>query len=36
MIVIGSNNLRDVKSYVEEFSLEYMTTGDILIEAFKA
>ncbi|HGQ3320141.1 TPA: hypothetical protein ACLZL6_001763 [Streptococcus pneumoniae] len=34
--ILGSNNLRDVKSYVEEFSLEYMTTGDILIEAFKA
>ncbi|MBZ4263387.1 hypothetical protein LAJ59_05990, partial [Streptococcus pneumoniae] len=27
--ILGSNNLRDVKSYVEEFSLEHMTTGDI-------
>lgn len=34
--ILGSNNLRDVKPYVEEFSLEHMTTGDILIEAFKA
>ncbi|CJK92711.1 Uncharacterised protein [Streptococcus pneumoniae] len=34
--ILGSNNLRDVKTYVEEFSLEHMTTGDILIEAFKA
>ncbi|HGJ7946555.1 TPA: hypothetical protein ACJXVF_001238 [Streptococcus pneumoniae] len=34
--ILGSNNLRDVKSYVKEFSLEYMTTGDILVEAFKA
>ena len=34
--ILGSNNLRDVKPYVEEFSLEHMTTGDILVEAFKA
>lgn len=34
--ILGSNNLRDVQPYVEEFSLEHMTTGDILIEAFKA
>ena len=34
--ILGSNNLRDVQPYVEEFSLEHMTTGDILVEAFKA
>lgn len=34
--ILGSNNLRDVEPYVEEFSLEHMTTGDILVEAFKA
>lgn len=34
--ILGINNLRDVKPYVEEFSLEHMTTGDILVEAFKA
>ncbi|CEZ50071.1 Uncharacterised protein [Streptococcus pneumoniae] len=34
--ILGSINLRDVQPYVEEFSLEHMTTGDILVEAFKA
>ena len=27
---VASNNLRDVKTYVEEFGLELITTGDIL------
>ena len=31
--VVASNNLRDVKTYVEEFGLELITTGDILKEA---
>ena len=31
--VVASNNLRDVKSYVEEFGVELITTGDILKEA---
>ena len=30
---VASNNLRDVKTYVEEFGLELITTGDILKEA---
>lgn len=34
--ILGSNNLRDVKPYVEMFSLKHITTGDILVEAFNA
>ena len=30
---VASNNLRDVKTYIEEFGLELITTGDILKEA---
>ena len=30
---VASNNLRDVKAYVEEYGLELITTGDILKEA---
>ncbi len=33
--ILGSNNLRDIKFYVEKFSLKHITTGDILIEAYK-
>ncbi len=33
--ILGSNNLRDIKQYVEAFSLKHMTTGDILVEAYK-
>ncbi len=33
--VLASNNLRDVKQYVEEFGLKHITTGDILKEAFE-
>ncbi len=33
--IIASNNLRDIKDYVEEFGLNYITTGDILVEAYK-
>lgn len=28
--ILASNNLRDIQSYVDEFSLKHMTTGDIL------
>lgn len=34
--ILASNNLRDVKPYVEEFSLKHITTADILVEAFNA
>lgn len=33
--ILGSNNIRDVAYYVNEFSLRHITTGDLLIEAFK-
>lgn len=33
--VLASNNLRDIKKYVEEYSLVHITTGDILVEALK-
>ena len=31
--ILASNNLRDISVYVSEFSLQHMTTGDILKEA---
>lgn len=31
--IIASNNLRDISAYIEEFSLQHVTTGDILKEA---
>ena len=33
--VLGSNNLRDVSYYINKYSLKNVTTGDILVEAFK-
>lgn len=33
--VLGSNNLRDVRYYINKYSLKYVTTGDILVEAFR-
>lgn len=33
--ILGSNNLRDIKFYVEKFSLRHITTGDILVEAYE-
>ena len=32
--ILASNNMRDIKQYVEEYGLEHVTTGDILVEAF--
>lgn len=32
--IIASNNLRDISYYIEKFSLDHITTGDILIEAY--
>lgn len=31
--IVASNNLRDISSYINEFGLKHMTTGDIMIEA---
>ncbi|MDO4501432.1 MAG: hypothetical protein Q4B60_09225 [Erysipelotrichaceae bacterium] len=28
--IIASNNLKDIMSYVDEYNLEYLTTGDIM------
>lgn len=33
--ILGSNNLKDVAYYVQKFSLEYKTTGDLLVEAYE-
>lgn len=33
--VLASNNLRDVKKYIEKYHLKHITTGDILAEALK-
>lgn len=31
--VLASNNLRDIKRFVDEYGLKHITTGDILVEA---
>lgn len=31
--ILGSNNLNDVEYYVKKYSLEHMTTGDIMVQA---
>ena len=33
--VIASNNLKDICFYVKRYGLRYMTTGDILVDAFQ-
>jgi predicted nucleic acid-binding protein len=33
--IVASNNLRDVKQYVQEYNLQLMTTGDILVLALR-
>lgn len=33
--IVASNNFRDILSYVEEYNLEYTTTGLIMIDAYK-
>lgn len=33
--ILASNNFKDIKEYVEKFSLKHLTTGDILVKAFK-
>ena len=32
---VASNNLRDINQYIEEFGLNHITTGDILMEAYR-
>lgn len=33
--ILASNNLRDIKNYVDEYGLKHTTTGDILVEALE-
>ncbi len=33
---LASNNMKDIRYYVEKYSIAHITTGDILIEALKA
>lgn len=33
--IVASNNLRDIMQYIKEFGLEYVTTGDIMVEAYE-
>jgi predicted nucleic acid-binding protein len=33
--ILASNNLRDVSAYVHEFKLRLLTTGDILVDAYR-
>ena len=32
--IVASNNLKDIIQYIDDYNLLYMTTGDILIEAY--
>lgn len=32
--IIASNNFRDILSYIKEYSIEYTTTADILVDAY--
>ncbi|MEG1877475.1 MAG: hypothetical protein RR146_07890 [Lachnospiraceae bacterium] len=33
--IVASNNLKDISSYIIEYGLKHITTGDILIEALE-
>lgn len=33
--IVASNNFKDIMSYINEYSLEYTTTADILVDAYK-
>ncbi|CCQ93181.1 hypothetical protein CULT_1240025 [[Clostridium] ultunense Esp] len=33
--IVASNNLKDISSYISEFELKHITTGDILIEVLE-
>lgn len=32
--IVASNNLRDIQTYISEFDLQHITTGDILVDAY--
>ena len=34
--ILASNNLRDILPYIQKYSLQHTTSGDIMIEALKA
>jgi predicted nucleic acid-binding protein len=34
--ILGSNNLRDIRPYIELYKLKHRTTGDIFLEALNA
>lgn len=33
--IVASNNLKDISTYIKEFDLKHVTTGDILIQALE-
>ncbi|MHA6482755.1 hypothetical protein ACX1C1_12715 [Paenibacillus sp. strain BS8-2] len=33
--IVASNNLKDISSYISEFGLRHITTGEILVEALR-
>lgn len=33
--IVASNNFKDIMTYIKEYSLEYTTTADILVDAYK-
>ena len=33
--IVASNNLKDISRYIKEYDLELLTTGDILVAAYK-
>ncbi|MDD3139036.1 MAG: hypothetical protein PHX08_08705 [Lachnospiraceae bacterium] len=33
--IVASNNFNDILTYIHEYSLEYTTTADILVDAYK-
>ena len=33
--IVASNNFSDILTYIEEYSLEYTTTADMLVDAYK-
>jgi len=33
--VVASNNLRDIKIYLEDYNVKHITTADIMVEAFQ-
>ena len=34
--IIASNNLRDICGYIDDFGIQRIATGDIMVEAFRA